>query len=146
MQLRTRAAALAAGAVLATAALAGAGTGTAQAADHATLTIEPSPFPGYHTVSVAGQVAIPGRPTGEGQYYNAGFVLWGDDPWFDDRLLSQPLHATDELGNFGMQALVHRSVLNEDPEGRDELFAKVHVTGSDGRTRTVGSNTVRRSF
>jgi hypothetical protein len=144
MNLRTRAAALAALGALATAGLAGAGP--AHAADHAVLTIEPAPFPGHHVVSVAGQVAIPGRPTGDGQFFNVAVVLWGDDPWFDDRRLSQPLHASDELGNFGAQALVHRSVLDEDPEGRDELYAKVHVTGADGRTRTVRSTTVRGSF
>ena len=70
----------------------------------------------------------------------------GDDPFFDDRLFSIGVggfHRVAFDGTFTLSQVVNRSQLNEDPEGRDEVYALVDV---DGLNQSVRSNTIKRSF
>ena len=72
-----------------------------------------------------------------------GVRVYGDDPWFDDFLFSIVGFArTDFAGNFNVSKLVSRSILNEDWEGEDEIYAVAEVSGG-GSVRT---NTISRSF
>ena len=73
-----------------------------------------------------------------------GVRVYGEDTWFDDFLFSMGGYArTDFAGNFNVSQMVYRSVLNEDWEGEDEIYAVVTVSGSGGSVRT---NTIRHSF
>lgn len=106
--------ALAASGVTATA-----GPASAAPAQYARLSITPSfEYPGYYNVVVSGRFNTTAAST------TVGMRLKGDDPWFNDDLgVSRTGQAW--YGDFSLHALVWHSSLNEDPEGRDEIFAVV---------------------
>ena len=96
----------------------------------ATVTLRISPAenrPGHYLVVVDGE----GFFTSVGK--KVGARVRGDDPWFDDHLLSLGIPGLSRVGIggiFNLSDTVHRSKLNEDPEGRDEIYALVDVEGS----------------
>ena len=65
-----------------------------------------------------------------------GFSLKGDDPWFDDHL---GIGATGQTwyGDYNLGTTVYCSALNEDWEGRDELYAKVSTSSQSTNTQNV---------
>jgi hypothetical protein len=65
-----------------------------------------------------------------------GFRLKGDDPWFDDDL---GISATGQTfyGDYNLFTTVYCSALNEDWEGRDELYAKVSTSSQSTNTQNV---------
>lgn len=74
-----------------------------------------------------------------------GARLLGEDQWFDDYLTGigiPGLTRINQQGDFGLYNLVHKGVLNEDWEGRDEIYA---VVGVDGY-KDFKTNTVKRNF
>jgi hypothetical protein len=89
---------------------------------------------GYYLVVVDGQSSAAHAPVGARVY--------GDDPWFDDYQFDIHGIQTDSAGRFNLSLTVYRSALDEDWEGRDEIYAIAEVSGA-GRTRT---NTISRSF
>lgn len=91
---------------------------------------------GYYLVVVSGQTSQPNAPM--------GIRVYGDDTWFDDHLFSIGVGfaRTGPDGYFAYSQMVHRSTLNEDWEGTDEIYAIADVQGAgSGRT-----NTISRSF
>lgn len=93
----------------------------AAVSSHAELYISPSwDYPGYYVVVVSGHVHnAPG--------VTVGMRLIGDDPVFNDDLqLSRTTNTP--TGDFAIEVLVWHGTLNEDPEGRDEIFAKVSAS------------------
>lgn len=93
----------------------------AAVSSYAELYISPSwDHPGYYVVVVSGHVHnAPG--------VRVGMRLIGDDPVFNDDLGVSRTTNTP-TGDFTMEALVWHGTLNEDPEGRDEIFAKVSAS------------------
>lgn len=86
---------------------------------------------GYYRVTVDGQATVANA--------SVGVRVRGDDTWFDETLFSMGgtgYARTDYSGRFNLSQLVYRSVLNEDWEGRDEIYATVSVTGG-GSTNTA---------
>jgi hypothetical protein len=139
MAVRSKIAVLAAATSLFAAGLAGVGAASASAAT-AKLTITPTGYGGYYNVSVAGNVA---------GLYPQGFDvvvrLWGSDWQFDD-LIAGPFtnYGAAYQPGYGREFQLHRSQLNEDPEGRDEIYAGVRIYDRrNGRqTEVVESNMV----
>jgi hypothetical protein len=121
-------AALAAPAAIGTAAPA-----TAAAPQYARLYITPSQeHPGYYDVVVSGHFNTTKTQT------TVGMRLKGDDPVFNDDLgVSRTGQAW--YGDFSLYALVWHGTLNEDWEGRDEIFAYVS-SSTDWRTNTQNVN------
>jgi hypothetical protein len=99
--------------------IAGAVPASAAAPQSARLFITPSDdHPGYYNVVVSGHFSTTRADT------TIGMRLKGDDPWFNDDLgVWRTGHA--RYGDFSLHALVWGGVLNEDWEGRDEIFAWV---------------------
>lgn len=91
---------------------------------YARLSITPSQeHPGYYNVVVSGHFTTTKTQT------TVGMRLKGDDVWFDDDLgVSRTGQAW--YGDFSLYALVWHGTLNEDPEGRDEVYA--YVSSSTG--------------
>jgi hypothetical protein len=91
---------------------------------------------GYYLVVVSGQSTAANA--------SCGVRVRGDDPWFDDALFSMGVGyaRTDFTGRFNISQVVYRSLLNEDPEGRDEVYAIAEVSGA-GSART---NTIEQYF
>lgn len=92
---------------------------------------------GYYQVVVSG--------TSSARNASFGVRVYGEDTWFDDYLFSMGIPGysrTDSAGNFVVSQTVHRSTLNEDWEGTDEIYAIADVSGG-GSSRT---NTISRSF
>lgn len=90
---------------------------------------------GYYRVSVSGTSSRPNA--------TLGVRVMGEDTWFDDHLFSMGYYSrTDPSGYFSVSQVVHRNVLNEDWEGRDEVYAVAEVSGA-GSART---NTIRQYF
>lgn len=109
-----------------------AGPVSAQTVQYARLSISPSQaYPGYYDVVVSGHFNTTAAQT------TVGMRLKGDDPWFNDDLgVSRTGQAW--YGDFALHALVSRSTLNEDWEGRDEIFAYVSSsTGWSANTANV---------
>lgn len=74
--------------------------------------------PGYYNVVVSGHFNTTRTQT------TVGMRLKGDDPVFDDDLgVSRTGQAW--YGDFSLYALVWHGTLNEDWEGRDEIYASV---------------------
>lgn len=119
MNMRTRPLTMAAaGAALAAGVLVGP-PAAADTAQFARLSIQPSAeHPGYYDVVVSGHFNTSQAST------SVGMRLIGDDPVFNDDL-GVSRTGTAWYGDFSLYALVHGSTLNEDWEGRDEIFAKV---------------------
>jgi hypothetical protein len=91
---------------------------------------------GYYLVVVSGQASAANVPM--------GIRVYGDDTWFDDHLFSIGVGfaRTGFDGTFSYAQMVHRSTLNEDWEGTDEIYAIADVQNAgSGRT-----NTISRSF
>jgi hypothetical protein len=127
--LRYVAVALAA-AVLATAILVAPSTASADPA-RATLYINRDPYiPHLCTVVVDGHFHT-NTPR-----QDVGFSLKGDDPWFDDHLGIGASGMT-WYGDYNLSNWVDCSRLNEDWEGRDELYAKVSISGQSRNTQNV---------
>jgi hypothetical protein len=105
---------------------------TAASASAAQLSITPSAeFPGYYDVYVSGQFNTNAPSTA------VGMRLKGDDPWFNDDL-GVSVSGTAYYGSFSLYARVWHGTLNEDPEGRDEVFATVRSsTGWSADTNNV---------
>jgi hypothetical protein len=124
MGLRKRLGVLAIGAALAAPAAVAATPATAATPQYAKLSITRSfEHPGYYDVVVSGHFNTTAVQT------TVGMRLKGDDPWFNDDLgVSRTGQAW--YGDFSLHALVHGSTLNEDWEGRDEVFA--YVSSSTG--------------
>jgi hypothetical protein len=97
---------------------------SAAAPQYAKLSITPSQeHPGYYDVVVSGHFNTTAIQS------TVGMRLKGDDPWFDDDLgVSRTGQAW--YGDFSLYALVWHGTLNEDWEGRDEIYA--HVSSSTG--------------
>lgn len=91
---------------------------------------------GYYQVVIDGQSTAPNA--------SVGARVYGEDTWFDDRLFSMGggYTRTDFTGRFNFGMTVHRSLLNEDWEGTDEIYAIVDVSGA-GSVRT---NKISQSF
>lgn len=73
-----------------------------------------------------------------------GARIRGDDPWFDDKLfsiVSTGIERVGRDGSFALSQIVSRATLNEDWEGRDEIYALADVGGV-----AFKSNTVKRWF
>lgn len=124
-------------AALTTAGIAAVAAPNASAAT-AQLSITPYEWaPGYWQVSVGGQVAGT-YPQG----FDAVIRIWGEDEWFDDRLATTTTTSTPYDKYYGKTLLLSRATLNEDPEGRDEIYAGVRIydrrTGS--QAESVESN------
>ena len=69
----------------------------------------------------------------QGLQYRLRCQLLGDDPIDNDTLFLYPLKffpdATPSLTeSFKFEAAVGRNILNEDPEGGDEIFAELRLT------------------
>lgn len=134
MGLRRSLAVLAMSAALAApVAVVAAAPASAAAPQGATLSITPSQeHPGYYNVVVSGHFNTTATQT------TVGMRLKGDDPVFNDDL---GVSATGQAwhGDFSLYALVWHGTLNEDPEGRDEIFA--YVSSSTGwSTETANVN------
>jgi hypothetical protein len=107
----------AAGAVLAAVALAA--PASAATPQSARVSITPSAeHPGYYDVVVSGHFNTTASQA------TVGMRLIGDDPVFNDDL-GVSRTGTAFGGDFSLGALVWHGTLNEDWEGRDEIFAKV---------------------
>jgi FlaG/FlaF family flagellin (archaellin) len=106
------------------------------ASNTATLAITASSeHPGYYDVYVSGHFTTT-TPSSQ-----VGFRLIGDDPVFNDDL-GVSVTATAWYGDYSMHALVWHGTLNEDWEGRDEIFARV----SSSTGFRADTNNVNRSF
>jgi hypothetical protein len=91
----------------------------AAATPYARLSITPSAeYPGYYNVVVSGHFHTTAFTS------TVGMRLKGDDPVFNDDL---SVSGTGQAinGDFAIYRLVWHSYLNEDWEGRDEIFAVV---------------------
>lgn len=117
--MRGRIALVALSAVLAASGVAATARPAAATTQYAKLSITPSwEHPGYYDVVVSGHFNTTGAST------TVAMKLIGDDPWFNDDLgVSRTGQAW--YGDFSLYALVWHGTLNEDPEGQDEIFAKV---------------------
>ena len=125
MGLRRMLTVLATSAALAAPGIVGAAApASAAAPQYAKLSITPSQeHPGYYDVVVSGHFNTTAIQS------TVGMRLKGDDPWFDDDLgVSRTGQAW--YGDFSLYALVWHGTLNEDWEGRDEIYA--HVSSSTG--------------
>ncbi len=92
---------------------------TAATPSYAKLSITASSeHPGYYNVVVSGHFTSNAFAT------TVGMRLKGDDPWFNDDL-GVSATGTAYYGDFSLYALVWHGTLNEDWEGRDEIFASV---------------------
>ena len=118
-----------ASAALVAAGVVGGAVPASAAAQYATLYITPSwEHPGYYDVVVSGHI--------NAGYGTVGMRLIGDDPVFNDDLgVSRSGQAYG--GDFALYALVWHGTLDEDWEGRDEIFAKVSGTGFSTSTANV---------
>ena len=72
------------------------------------------------------------RVTGETGWFPPNRVevrLWGDDQWYDDMLVGPVRHTHDWWGasTYWVDFCVNQSTLDEDWDGRDELYAGVRV-------------------
>jgi hypothetical protein len=133
--------------------------GTAQAAPNvAAGTATAAPSTNQVTAAVAEYAHLSIRPLGGGEYsitvsgrFNlrqpvpAGYSikLLGEDPWFDDTPFCEawPL-TTNSYGGFWHQYTCPGTLLNEDWDGQDEVYAKVTVFES-GTSHRIRSNTVK---
>lgn len=134
MALRRSVTVLALSAALAApAAVVAATPSSATTASYARLRITPSAYyPGYYDVIVNGHVH--GAPANS----TVGIRLKGDDPVFNDDL-GVSRTGSSYYGDFSLYTLVWHGTLNEDWEGRDEIFAS--VSSSTGwRTNTPNVN------
>ncbi|NHC12323.1 hypothetical protein [Motilibacter deserti] len=134
MSILKKATAFALGAALALpVAVATAAPSSAASPSYAKLRISASTaYPGYYYVSSYGYVA--GAPA----YSTIKMRLKGDDAAFDDDLRYE-VSGYACNGNFSLNALVPRDVLDEDWEGCDEVYAT--VTSSTGwKTNTANVN------
>jgi hypothetical protein len=124
MLLRRRLAVLAMSAALVTPVVFSTAPALGAPAQYAKLYITPSlEQPGYYNVVVSGHFNTTARQA------TVGMRLKGDDPVFNDDLgISATGRAFD--GDFSISTLAPRTALNEDPEGRDEIFA--YVSSSTG--------------
>jgi len=133
MKIRTVITSAALGAALALpVAAASAPSASAATTQYAKLSITPSPeHPGYYDVVVSGHFNTTAASS------TVGMRLKGDDPWFNDDLgVSRTGQAW--YGDFSLYALVWHGTLNEDWEGRDEIFATVSSsTGWSASTPNV---------
>jgi hypothetical protein len=133
MKIRTALASLALGAAIAVpVAAATASAAAAAPAQYANLYITPSQeHPGYYNVVVSGHFNTTAASS------TVGMRLKGDDPWFNDDLgVSRSGQAW--YGDFTLYALVWHGTLDEDWEGRDEIFATVSSsTGFSTSTANV---------
>ena len=122
--LRRRLTVLAMGAAMAAAALVATPAQASAATQSARVYISPSyEHPGYYDVVVSGHFNTTQAQT------TVGMRLKGDDPWFDDDLgVSRTGQAW--YGDFSLYALVWHGTLDEDWEGRDEIYA--YVSSSTG--------------
>ena len=133
MKLRRTLAAVAVGAALAApAVVATASPASAAATQYANLSIVASQvYPGYYDVYVFGHFNTTTSTT------SVGMRLKGDDPIFNDDLGVSAVGQAS-YGDFSLHALVWHRYLNEDPEGRDEVFAAVRSsTGWSADTADV---------
>jgi hypothetical protein len=102
-------------------------------ADVVTMRIAPHAYlPGYYNVTVSGECSS--AP-------HSGFAVsvYGEDAVFDDWLFDCYIllyQSTDYRGRFSVTEAVHRTRLNEDWEGQDEIYAVVRVGGRRLRTTT----------
>ena len=67
--------------------------------------------------------------------------LWGDDPYYDDYLGGPLSLRYDGRSSYGWTG-IPCSVLNEDIDGTDELYAGVRVYDSSGRQRETTTTEV----
>ncbi len=104
-----------------------------------TLFISPrEDLPGQYLVVVNGE-GFHGSVGAE-----VGARIRGEDTFFDDSLFG--IGGFDHVGpggTFSLSKTVSSSQLNEDWEGRDEIYALVNVKGLSGDFK---SNTIKRSF
>lgn len=109
-------------------------TPAAAASSTAAIYITPSwDHPGYYVVAVTGHLHAT-------VYATVSIALIGDDPVFNDDLgIRRTVSVHDEV--FAMEALVWHGDLDEDWEGRDEVFAEVRSsTGWFYSTRNATGN------
>ena len=122
MAVRSKIAVLAAATSLFAAGVAGIGAATASAAT-SKLTITPTGYGGYYNVIVAGNVAqlVPVGLRRRRPPVGLGLAVRRPDrrPFTNYGAAYQP--------GYGREFQLHRSELNEDPEGRDEIYAGVRI-------------------
>jgi hypothetical protein len=109
-------------------------------AEYARLSIRPLGS-GNYSITVSGRVNL-AQPTPA----SYSIKLLGEDPWFDDTPFCEewPLN-TNVNGGFWHQYTCPGSLLNEDWDGQDEVYAKVTVYES-GKYHRLRSNTVKGHY
>ncbi|NHC15668.1 hypothetical protein [Motilibacter deserti] len=133
MRIRTGLAVAALATALSAPAVLVAASPASAAPSSASLAILPSAYADHHRVLVSGHF------DGSSSYSLVTFSLKGDDGWATPDLgFTRNVVAVD--GDFSYEALVHRSVLDEDYGvlNTDEVFARVTSPGDSSlRTNTV---------
>ena len=76
----------------------------------------------------------------------ARWTLRGEDPVFDDHLSGQIFGTVSQDGTFFFSQNVDSGNLNEDLEGRDEIYVIVSIGGPGTTNTDYRSNTVRGNF
>ena len=68
--------------------------------------------------------------------------LWGEDEWYDDLLVGPISSPTTSAACYSIDFCANASTLDEDWEGRDELYAGVRVydRATGRQIETVESN------
>lgn len=96
----------------------------------AQLSIQSTSSPDFFTVIVSGNLGVvpDGTPV--------SIVLKGDDPVFDD-VLDVSLPSTTFSHTFSAIEVVFHGKLNEDWEGRDEVYARIIAPGIPSFTTNV---------
>lgn len=112
------------------------------------LTIRPATSPNYvarvaYTVRFS-SIEIDARST-----FTEKITLLGDDPLFNDVLSTignGTIVATSSSMSRSYERVVSRSVLNEDPEGGDELFARIELTPFTAVKASANSRNIEGSY
>jgi TctA family transporter len=153
-KIRTAVAILAAAAAVMTVGLSAAPANAAIGPMTAKLTVTPYK-PGYHNVAVFGLVKM---SQGEAQsLLNSGhrivMRLWGEDVFYDDLLIGPyspqfgPAATAQGLEFHRVMIGVNDNVLDEDPEGADELYVGARLVRPGGSTiKSVTTNRVTGRF
>jgi hypothetical protein len=109
--------------------------------------------PGYHNVAVFGKVRMSKAEaqTLINQGYKVQLRLWGEDTFSDDLLMGPypaTIYATDNGLEFHKVHLgISDTLLDEDWEGRDELYVGIRLVNRSGATlRSTETNRVNGYF
>lgn len=112
------------------------------------LSIRPGTSPNY-TIRVAYTVRFSSIEIDARSTFMEKITLLGDDPIFNDvrtTVGNGTIVATSSSMNRSYERVVSRSVLNEDPEGGDELFARIELTPFSAVKASANSRNVEGSY